>query len=187
MNSFKFKLSVLLILIGVAGRFLLVEYVNVPNFEIITSISLVSGIFLGGKYAVFVPLVTIFLSDVIIGNRAILLFTWSAFAIIGVMGACPKNKKCKKSLSYSVYLASVASLFFFLYTNLGWWLLSGMYEYSFNGLVKCYIAALPFFRNNLLGNLIFVPSFIKIMTIFESRYPEIANLNKYRIKITDSI
>ncbi len=182
MNKLKIILAIILVIIGVVGRFILVSYVGIPNLEIITALALVSGIYLGGIYAIAVPLSIIFFSDLIIGNNYIFIFTWTAFAFIGLFGVLCKNiisnkKNChscpviryginsggnpvsatKYRFQNSVVLALLSSVFFYLYTNFGWWLMSGMYEYSLSGLIRCYWMAIPFFRNNLIGNLIFVP------------------------------
>ncbi|MDF1497785.1 MAG: hypothetical protein P1P85_00300 [Patescibacteria group bacterium] len=157
MNKLKFISAIILILIGIAGRFFLVSYAGIPNFEIITAIALISGIYLGGVYAIVIPLSIIFLSDLVIGNTYIFIFTWTAFALIGLFGFLFKNKLKKKLLFNSILIGITSSVFFYLYTNFGWWLMSGMYEYSLSGLIRCYWMAILFFRNNLVGNLIFVP------------------------------
>ncbi len=169
MNKSKIFIALILIIIGVIGRFVLVSYIGIPNLEIITVLALISGIYLGGVYAVAIPLSIIFLSDLIIGNTYIFIFTWTAFAMIGLSGYLYRKKTChsredgnpasviKYRFRNSIYLALISSVFFYLYTNFGWWLMSGMYEYSLSGLLRCYYMAIPFFRNNLIGNLIFVP------------------------------
>ena len=165
MNKSKILIALILIIVGVVGRFVLVSYAGIPNLEIITVLALIAGIYLGGVYAVAIPLSIIFLSDLVIGNNYIFIFTWTAFAMIGVFGFLSKNKILNKksdlAISHrfknSVILALLSSVFFYLYTNFGWWLMSGMYEYSLSGLIRCYWMAIPFFRNNLVGNLIFVP------------------------------
>ena len=165
MNKSKILIALILIIIGVVGRFILVSYAGIPNLEIITVLALISGIYLGGVYAVAIPLSVIFLSDLVIGNNYIFIFTWTAFAMIGVFGFLSKNKILNKKsdlaashrFKNSVILALLSSIFFYIYTNFGWWLMSGMYEYSLSGLIRCYYMAIPFFRNNLVGNLIFVP------------------------------
>jgi hypothetical protein len=48
----------------------------------------------------------------------------------------------------------VASLVFFIVTNFGVWL-SGWYGYTLEGLSACYIAAIPFYRNQVLGDVFF--------------------------------
>lgn len=159
MNRAKIISATMLIFIGVAGRFILVEYVGIPNFEIITALALIAGIYLGGIYMIIVPLAIIFLSDLVIGNNYIFIFTWTAFMFIGLFGYLYKKYKNKfnKIFANSILLAIASSIFFYLYTNFGWWLMSGMYEHSLSGLIRCYYMAIPFFRNNLMGNLIFVP------------------------------
>lgn len=169
-----------LIVFGVFGRLFLINYVAMPNFEIITALTLVGAVFLGRLLAIIVPLSILAITDVIIGNSPVLIFTWSAFAIIGVLGvffrsiilsAEKRNKKCFTSKLFTdirqklffmfgmTILGVVSSLFFFLYTNFGWWLMSNMYPHTWGGLIQCYIMGLPFLKNNLIGNLIFVPIF----------------------------
>lgn len=161
MNKIKIFIAFILITIGVVGRFVLVSYIGIPNLEIITVLALISGIYLGGVYTVAVPLLTIFLSDLVIGNTYIFIFTWTAFAMIGLLGYAsrkiPSLGLVRLGRKNSIYLALLSSIFFYLYTNFGWWLLSGMYEYSLSGLIRCYYMAIVFFRNNLVGNLFFVP------------------------------
>jgi hypothetical protein len=48
-----------------------------------------------------------------------------------------------------------ASLFFFIATNFGVWLEGRLYPLTAEGLVSCYYNAIPFFRNTLLGDLVF--------------------------------
>jgi hypothetical protein len=50
-----------------------------------------------------------------------------------------------------------ANLFFYLWTNFGVWLLSGMYPKTTTGLLMSYVNALPFLRYQLISTLIFIP------------------------------
>ena len=45
----------------------------------------------------------------------------------------------------------VAATGFFVVTNFMVWVGSGMYPPTFDGLVACYVAAIPFFHNQLAG------------------------------------
>lgn len=153
-----------LILVGILGRLFLKSYVGIPNFEIITALTLVSAVFLGRFWAIIVPLSIIAITDVIIGNNAIMLFTWSAFAIIGAIGVLYKNARSQLlSSNFEIIgltgAGILSSVFFFIYTNFGWWLVSEMYPHTWEGLIQCYAMGLPFFKNNLIGNLVFVPMF----------------------------
>ncbi len=149
---------VILVSLGVVGRVFFVNYIGIPNFEIVSSLALFSGFYLGGIFSFITPLAIIFLSDLFIGNSAILIFTWSAFGLIGLMGLIMKKVGLGKFIILkTVSFGVLASCFFFLYTNFGWWVLSNMYPHNWEGLVACFVNGVPFFRTNLIGNLFLVP------------------------------
>lgn len=159
-NNFRKIISaVSIIFLGVILRIFLNDKIGVPNFESVTTLSLVSGSFLGGIYGISVSLAIVFFSDLYFGNTYIYLFTWSAFILIGAFGAL-----IKKNSGY-YFLKMVGSgilsvLFFYLYTNLGWWLTSRMYPGTAFGILQCYIAGLPFLKNQLISVIVFMPTFL---------------------------
>jgi hypothetical protein len=50
-------------------------------------------------------------------------------------------------------LALGSSLFFFTSTNFAVWVSSGMYAHDLDGLIRCYVAALPFLQNTVVGDM----------------------------------
>lgn len=171
MDKTKFLAAFFLIVFGVVGRIFMVEFVQIPNLEIITSFSLIAGAVLGGIFTFLVPLSIIAITDMYLGNTIILIFTWSAFAIIGIFGwFLRKRKKFDyRFVGEMTGIGIASSLFFYLYTNFGWWLLTEMYPYTWQGLVQCYLMGLPFLKTNLLGNLFFVPIFFSF-SLFVWKY-----------------
>jgi len=167
----KIILAIFIIFFGITFRIFLNEVVGIPNFEAVTALSLVAGSFLGGIFTLVVPVSIIALSDIYFGNTSILIFTWSAFAIIGIFGwFLRKRKKFDyRFIGVMTGMGIISSLFFYLYTNFGWWLLSGMYPPAWQGLVQCYLMGLPFLKTNLLGNLFFVPAFFSF-SLFVWKY-----------------
>lgn len=154
----KILFAVLIIFFGVSFRIFLNKAVAIPNFEAVTSLSLLSGSLLGGILAPIIPLLIIFFSDLYFGNSAVYLFTWSAFVLIGIFGLLVKRSSKHYSLKMTgLGIGSV--LFFYLWTNMGWWLTSGMYPLNSGGLIGCYLAALPFLKNQLASVLLFTPAF----------------------------
>lgn len=157
MNKKKLLIAISLIIFAVITRLLLRD---LPNVETITVTALLAGSMLGGFYAVAVGLAAMAISDMIIGNDAILVFTWGAFAVIGLLGLILRNKK-KQSFKYILQmtgLGMMASLFFYFFTNFGVWLLwPQMYAHTWQGLLQCYVMGLPFLKYNFLGNLVIVP------------------------------
>src|SRR5688500_4354461 len=75
-----------LIVTAVVWRWVNWRYSVAPNLELVTASALVAAVFLGWRMAIVVPLAAMAISDILIGNSIILVFTWSAFALIGLAG-----------------------------------------------------------------------------------------------------
>lgn len=167
-------------LLGACLRIFLVEEVSIPNFEAVTSLSLLGGSFLGGIFGSFASLLMVFISDAYLGNTQVFLFTWSAFVLIAILGSSLKTNSRRYTWKATGFgLGSV--LFFFLSTNFGWWLTSGMYEMSFSGILKCYLAAIPFLRNQIVSVLIFVPVFSQVFSfVARKAFYKKLEMNKIR-------
>ena len=52
-------------------------------------------------------------------------------------------------------VALTGSVLFFVVTNFGVWLTDSLYPKTAEGLIACYVAAVPFFGNTLAGNAIY--------------------------------
>lgn len=148
-----------LVVFGIGGRLLLQEF---PNIETIMVVAIIAGALLGPQLGLVVALFSVIGSDMIIGNTNILLYTWSAWAVIGVSSALLKRKKNKISVWLDTLKFTgwgvLGAVFFYLWTNFGVWHLTGMYVHTWAGLVQSYIMGLPFLRNQVVGTLMIVPS-----------------------------
>lgn len=153
--------AVLLIALAVGWRVVNFNYHIAPNLEIVTAVSVLAAVALGFRAAVIVPITTMIVSDLIIGNSSIFIATWSSFAIIGLSALVLRklNQKPRKQILYSVGFAAASSFLFFVVTNFGVWA-QGWYPATFAGLMDSYIMAVPFYRTMLIGNLILVPATI---------------------------
>jgi len=163
-NKKKILFAIFIIFFGVSFRIFLNKAIAIPNFEAVTSLSLLSGSFLGGIFAPIIPLLIIFLSDLYFGNTAVYLFTWSAFVLVGIFGLLVKRGSKHYFLKITG-LGIFSVIFFYLWTNLGWWLTSGMYPMNSQGLIVCYIAGLPFLKNQLASVLFFAPIFSVLFSL----------------------
>lgn len=150
--------AIVLIAIGIITRIALSPY-NLPNVEIITATTIISGALLGGYFALIVPFSILLVSDIYIGNNYIFLFTWSGFAFVGILGYSLRDKVNFSAKSVGILTAGGISgvLLFFLWTNFGWWLITPYYPHTFDGLIACYVMGLPFLYSQLLTNLIVIP------------------------------
>lgn len=155
--------AVLLIALGVSGRLL----IDIPNFETITVAALLAGSLLGGPWIALVGLLSVAISDIWIGNELILLYTWSAWSVMGLFGWILR-KRNTKPLRHALELTGtgmLAHLFFYAWTNFGVWHIGHLYPHTLNGLMASYIAGLPFLKYSLISTALFVPtlSFIAVL------------------------
>ncbi|EKD78559.1 MAG: hypothetical protein ACD_41C00323G0002 [uncultured bacterium] len=171
-----------LITVGIVGRLALEAY---PNIETLTAVSIIAGALLGPYLGLAVALFSVVGSDMVIGNTNILLYTWTAWVVIGISSALLKRHSRSRvmvwldSLKFTGF-GVLTTLFFFLWTNFGVWHLSGMYLPTWDGLMLSYFNGLPFLRNQLLGNLLIVPV-LSVCTLGVYKYFSLEALNNVTI------
>jgi hypothetical protein len=110
--------------------------------------------YLGRKAAVLIPFAVLLITDALIGfyTLELMLSIYAAFAIVSLISLAARKYKSAVALGY---LTFASSLFFFLSTNAAVWWFSPWYEKSFTGLLYSYELGLPFFRNMLMGDLLY--------------------------------
>ena len=122
-----------------------------PNFTPLIAVSLFSGMYFKKRFSFLIPLSIYIISDLILGVSDVSLFCWITIVFIYFLGVIlEKNYSFSKSLLFSF----LSSILFFLITNFGVWLM-GWYPQNWQGLIQCYIAALPFFRNTLISAILY--------------------------------
>lgn len=142
-----------------------------PNVELVTTTALLAAVYLGFPYAFLVPFIALVVSDVVLGNTAIFIFTWSAYLIIGGAGLLLRKAGFKglKLVAIAGAQALASSFFFYLWTNFGVWL-QGWYPPTLAGLVQSYWWGLPFLKLNLISNLLLVPAAFSLGELLTSRH-----------------
>jgi len=137
-----------LIAFGVASRLV----PHPPNTTPLMAIALFGGAYLARRWAVLLPLSIVMISDVFLPWHWTVVFNWLAFALTGLLAwwvrPCPGVRRVAAA-------SAMGSLLFFAITNLGVWLAGDLYPRTADGLQQCFIAALPFFRNTLSGDLVY--------------------------------
>lgn len=123
-----------------------------PNVELVMTAAVLAHLYLGRNWSIGVVLVSLAVSDLLIGNTMIIMFTWSAFGLIAWQAGKIKIYKGMKRVVAGGSYGLAGALFFYVYTNFGVWLISNMYVHSWEGLLKCYVMALPFFRIHLISS-----------------------------------
>ncbi len=121
---------------------------HAPNVSPVGAVALFSGANVLGPSAFILPLLAMFISDIFLGFHSTMIFVYGSFILAVILGRTLK----KYSAARLVVTALLSSLLFFIITNFGVWLTSAMYAKNLSGLLECYIAALPFFRNTIVGD-----------------------------------
>ncbi len=141
------------------------------NFTPVAAIALFGGAsFTTKRQAFFVPLAALFVSDLVIGLHNTMLFVYAGFSVSVVLGLWLRRLRSVLSISACALLSSCL---FFLLTNFGVWMVGGLYPRTFSGLAACFIAALPFFTNTVLGDLIYTALLFGGFTAVEKAFPVI--------------
>jgi hypothetical protein len=122
------------------------------NFTPVAASALFAGAVLGRPLALAVPLAAMALSDFVLGfdDWRVAIFVYGGLTMPAVLGLLTHGSWKPIRL---VPLAVLSSVIFFVTSNFAVWMFSGIYARDFAGLVKCYVAALPFFQNTLMGDL----------------------------------
>ena len=123
------------------------------NFTAIGAMALFGGAYFPSKkLSMIVPLAALFLSDLVLGFHQTMLFVYLGFALVVMLGWTLTEQK---SMTRIVTLSLVSSSLFFLVSNFGVWAMGTGYAANFQGLVECYVAGIPFFDNQIYGDLFF--------------------------------
>ena len=137
-----------------------------PNFTAIGAIALFGGAMYKHKiWSFIIPLIALWASDLIINNALYGSyyegFAWltpgAAWIYLGVIAMVIIGiLRIRKIGIKSIAIAGIsASLVFFLLSNFGAWMVSGLYPPTFAGLMSCYVAGLPFLLSTMAGTLFY--------------------------------
>jgi hypothetical protein len=130
----------------------------------------------GGAYfadrrlALLVPLAAMAVSDLIIGFHGLLWLVYACVALSTVLGFGLRGKvRPVRVAAYGV----LGSTLFFVFTNFGVWLGSSMYPQTWAGLVECYVAGIPFYKNTLAGTLFYSAVLFGGFALLRQRLPQL--------------
>jgi len=145
-----------IILIAVAAGLRLLPHA--PNFAPVGALALFGGAYLKKQWSYIVPIVAMLVSDLFLGfyTPQIMAAVYISFILIVFFGSLARNNKNIGRLAVLTLSGSIA---FFVITNFTVWAFTPMYAHTASGLVSCFVAALPFFRNTIFGDIFYVVAF----------------------------
>lgn len=151
-------IALLLIVIAVTLRVI----PHPANFAPVAAIAIFGGAILPRRFALWVPLGAMMVSDAIIGFYNIMLVTWGCYLLIALASSLWLRKP---NFVKGAIVTLSSSLFFFIVTNFAVWAASGMYAHSWSGLAQCYTMALPFFRNTAMSDMFYTAALFSVFVL----------------------
>ena len=121
-----------------------------PNFTPILASAIMAPMLIKDRwFGIAIPIVAMFISDVIIGFYSYQFVIYSSVLAIALVSPMRKNY---------VRLGIMAvggSVWFFITTNFAVWVIWDYYPKTIEGLITCYTLAVPFFKNTLISTCLF--------------------------------
>jgi hypothetical protein len=171
MNKTRFLFLTAITLAAVAARLL----PHPPNFSPVAALALFAGAsFASKRAALLVPLVALFLSDLVIGFYPLAPVVYSSFALVACLGFWLRRRRSTRFIAVT---AVAGAVMFFALTNFGVWAFGSWYAMTSAGLVACFVAAIPFFRNALASDLVFTALLFSILALAQRRWPILADVS----------
>ncbi len=163
-------LALALVLLAMLGRFVSVE--GLGNFTPVGAVALFAGCFLKNrKLALLVPITALVLSDIVIGWHSLVPVVYACFALTLWFGMLlAKKLSALRVLGF----AKLSALNFFVVTNFAVWATGTMYPHTWAGLGQCFWLAVPFFRNDLAGTLIYSALLFGGYALYQARVRKFA-------------
>ncbi|MFM7646262.1 MAG: DUF6580 family putative transport protein [Sphingomonadales bacterium] len=172
--------TLMLVALTTACKFFFGPEIALSGFSPVIAIALFSGYVFSKKEGLFtLPLLSLLLSDLFIQG----LYQQGLFEYPGIYGGQWKNYllllsatllgallggRNYRSLSMG---AMAAPTMFFVLSNFMVWLSASetIYAKNLGGLMTCYTAGLPFYRNSLVGTFVFLPVILVLFNYLESK------------------
>lgn len=169
MKNTRFQIISLLILLGAFTRLI----PHPANFTALAAIGLFGGYYLKNMtQTILVISVALLLSDAFIGFHILMPVIYLALLIPIAMG---QKAQGSSALPWIMGGAVLSSISFFIITNFAVWAMTAMYPRTFAGLLMCYEAAIPFFQNQLIGDLFYSALIFGVFMVCQMSFPALRN------------
>lgn len=163
-------MSYLVVLMAVLTRFV----PHMPNLSPVFGALLYGGAHLKRRDAIWYPVALLAASDVVLTTLVYRMrlgwgqsIVWMGFAVVALIGHWLR----KHNTVANIGVASIAGpTAFFIISNFGVWLGSRMYPPTLNGLIACYVAAVPFYRNSIIAGVAYTALLFGAHEIYRRRH-----------------
>lgn len=171
-NSSRFIVLTVIVVLAAFSRALPLIIDHTWNFTAVGALAIFAGAQFSDKRLAFImPLAAMALADLLFLRNGFSILVYGGFVAMVACGFLIRNKVN----TMNVILASfISAAVFYLITNFSFFYPATLYPRDFSGIIASYTAALPFFRNMLLGNLVYSAVLFGSFYLISKRYPVLA-------------
>ena len=139
------------------------------NFTPIGAMALFGGAcYAQRRLAFLLPLAALAVGDLATGMHILMPVVYASFAINVLLGRLLRSRRTVFTTAAFTLAGAVQ---FFIVTNLAtWWV---YYPHSTDGLVTCFVAAIPCFQNTLAGDAVFTGLLFGALAVTEYQLPAV--------------
>lgn len=141
------------------------------NFTPVGAMALFSGAVLKDRRTAFaVPLLSLFAGDLFVGFYKIqmMLIVYASFLLSVAIGLCLRNRRSIGPISLATLLGAFQ---FFVITDFAFWTFGSAYAHTGQGLIACYVAAIPLFFNMLAADVLYAALLFGGFALAERTFP----------------
>lgn len=172
-KSPRFIVITLLIIAAALTRALPYFIPHIWNFTAVGALAIFAGAHFSDKRIAFIiPLAAMAVSDLFIGNGFSLL-VYIGFIAMVACGFLIRNKVNTTNVALASFISAAV---FYLITNFSFFYSVSLYPRNLSGILASYAAGLPFFRNMLIGNMVFSAVLFGSFYLLSKRYPVLAKV-----------
>jgi hypothetical protein len=140
-----------------------------PNFTPVGAMAIFAGaVFADRRLALVAPLAALLLGDLVTGLHVLIPVVYASFALNVLLARWLRSRRTVAAVAAVTLVGAVQ---FFVTTNFATWVV--FYPHTAEGLVECYVAAVPYFRNTLLGDGVFVAVLFSGLALAERAFPAV--------------
>lgn len=169
-------LAILFVLLAVGSRFAIAMNPGAHWWAFTPVVA--SLLFFGAKMPrryLWAPVALLAAGDVILSRlygypfTADLLVTWAFYAGVAWLGSSMLSENARPAKLVAASLTSSVS--FFVLSNLAVWAFWPTYPHTLKGLSACFVAAIPFYRNEPVADLVFTLALFSVPALLEAVHP----------------
>ncbi len=128
---------------------------HLPNLTSVVAIGLFAGAYLSNRWlAILIPVASMLISDFILGFHGGMMWVYLPLVMIAAGSTIWLSTQSRWNRIF--YAGFLSSLIFYIVSNFGVWLEGTLYPQTLNGLIDFYVMAIPFFGNQVLGDLFYL-------------------------------